>query len=134
LSEPGGGDDGTEGSLFGFLSLHPFLNQIAAGKQMASWQSFSYFIPCVSLWQVAEMLIWALNRHLLTSEQKPFRRALSKEDQLAFDRLFGRAKMHTSAGVYMANPWPMETILLSICLEHGKLIEEILSRFKERNT
>ena len=40
---------------------------------------------------------------------KPFRRALSKEDQQAFDRLFDRAKMHTSAGVYIANPWPMET-------------------------
>jgi hypothetical protein len=47
---------------------------------------------------------------------------LSKEDQEAFDRLFDRAKMHTSAGVYMSNPWPMETILLSICLEHGKMI------------
>ena len=63
---------------------------------------------------------------------KPFRRALSKEDQEAFDRLFDRAKMHTSTGVYMANPWPMDTILLSICLEHGKLIEEILGRLKEK--
>jgi hypothetical protein len=48
---------------------------------------------------------------------KPFRRALSKEDHQAFDRLFDRAKMHTSAGVYMADPWPMDTILLSICLD-----------------
>ena len=62
---------------------------------------------------------------------KPFRRALSKEDQQAFDRLFDRAKMHTSAGVYMAHPWPMETILLSICLEHGKMIEEILGKLKD---
>jgi len=62
---------------------------------------------------------------------KPFRRALSKEDQEAFDRLFDRAKMQTSAGVYMANPWPMDTILLSICLEHGKKIEEILGLLKE---
>jgi hypothetical protein len=62
----------------------------------------------------------------------PFRRALSKEDQEAFDRLFDRAKMHTSAGVYMSNPWPMEIILLSICLEHGKIIEEILSLLKEK--
>jgi len=56
--------------------------------------------------------------HVMESERerlKPFRRTLSKEDQQAFDRLFDRAKMHTSAGVYMANPWPMETILLSIC-------------------
>jgi hypothetical protein len=26
----------------------------------------------------------------------------------------------------------METILLSICLEHGKMIEEILSKLKEK--
>ena len=57
---------------------------------------------------------------------------MSNEDQQAFDRLFDRAKMHTSAGVYMANPWPMETIFLSICLEHGKLIEEILAQFKDK--
>ena len=63
---------------------------------------------------------------------KPFRRALSKEDQEAFDRLFDRAKMHTSAGVYMSCPWPMETILPSICLEHGKMIEKILGKLKEK--
>ena len=65
---------------------------------------------------------------------KPFRRALSKEDQQAFDRLFDRAKMHTSAGVYMSSPWPMDTILLSICLEHGKMIEEILGMLKEKKS
>jgi len=59
-------------------------------------------------------------------------RALSKEGQEAFDRLFDRAKMHTSAGVYMSNTWPMDTILLSICLEHGKMIEEILGLLKEK--
>ena len=64
--------------------------------------------------------------------QIPFRRALSNEDQEAFDRLFDRAKMHTNAGVYMSNPWPMETILMSICLEHGKIIEEILGLLKEK--
>jgi hypothetical protein len=31
-----------------------------------------------------------------------------------------------------ARPWPMETILLSIILEHGKMIEEILSMLKEK--
>jgi hypothetical protein len=65
---------------------------------------------------------------------KPFRRALSKEDQQAFDRLFDQAKIHTSVGVYMGCPWPMETILLSICLEHWKMIEEILGLLKERKT
>ncbi len=62
---------------------------------------------------------------------KPFRLALSK-DQEAFDRLFNRAKMQTSAGVYMAHPWPMESIFLSISLEHGKVIEEILSKLKKK--
>ena len=31
----------------------------------------------------------------------------------------------------MANPWPMEIILLSICLEQEKVIEEILGKLKE---
>jgi len=56
---------------------------------------------------------------------RAFRRALGKEDREAFDRLFDRAKMHTSARVYMSNPWPMDTIHLSICLEHGKMIERV---------
>jgi hypothetical protein len=63
---------------------------------------------------------------------KEFRKGLSKEDQQAFDRLFDRAKMHTSAGVYMSHPWPLETILLSICLEHEKMLGDILNKLKER--
>jgi hypothetical protein len=54
-----------------------------------------------------------------------------KKDQEAFNRLFDRGKMHTSAGVYMACPWPMATIILSILLEHGKMIEEILGKLRE---
>ncbi len=74
--------------------------------------------------------------HVLESERerwKTLRRALSKEDQEAFDRLFDRVKFHTHAGVYMARSWPMETILLSICLEHGKMIEDILGKLNEKN-
>jgi len=41
------------------------------------------------------------------------------------------AKIHTSAAVYMAHSWPMETILLSICLEHEKMLGEILGRLKK---
>jgi hypothetical protein len=57
---------------------------------------------------------------------------LSKEDQEALERLLDRAKMHTSAGVSMAHSWPMETILLSICPEHRKMIEEVLGKLKEK--
>jgi hypothetical protein len=73
--------------------------------------------------------------HGMESEReklRPFRLALSKEDQEAFDRLFDRAKMQASTGVYMSSPWPMETILLSILLEQGKMIEEILGLLKEK--
>jgi len=64
-------------------------------------------------------------------EWKKFRRALRKEDQEAFDRLFDRAKLHVHAAAYISCPWPMESILISICLEHEKLIEEILNKLKE---
>ena len=74
--------------------------------------------------------------HVLEEERgrwKDFRKELSKEDREAFDRLFDRAKFHTSAAVYMSHPWPLETILLSIILEHEKMIGEILGKLKERN-
>ena len=75
--------------------------------------------------------------HVLESEHdwwRGFRKALKKEDQEAFDRLFDRAKFHTHAAVYMAHAWPLETILLSICLEHEKMLGDILSKLKERDT
>ena len=73
--------------------------------------------------------------HALESERerwKGFRGALNRENQEVFDRLFDRAKFHTHASVYMAHSWPMETILVSICLEHGKMVGEILNKLKER--
>ncbi len=64
-------------------------------------------------------------------EWKKFRRALRKEDQEAFDRLFDRAKLHVQAAAYTSHPWPFESILLSICLEHEKILMEILRKLKE---
>ncbi len=37
-----------------------------------------------------------------------FRRALRREDQGHFDRLFELARLHLQAGVYASNPWPLE--------------------------
>ena len=62
---------------------------------------------------------------------KKFRRALRKEDQEAFDRLFDRARLHVQAAAYASHSWPLESILLSICLEHEKLISEILDKLRE---
>jgi hypothetical protein len=42
--------------------------------------------------------------------------------------------LHLQAGVYAANPWPLESMLLSMLLEHQKAlsaIEERLQRLEE---
>jgi len=57
---------------------------------------------------------------------------LSKEEQEAFNRLFDRAHLHTSAAVYKSHPQPMEKILLSIILEHEKMLGDILNKLKEK--
>ena len=56
----------------------------------------------------------------------PFRRALRKEDQATFDRLFDYAKLHVQAGVYLSRPWPFEVIAMAILLEQQKRLEQVL--------
>ena len=58
----------------------------------------------------------------------PFKRALPKEDQAIFDRLFDCAKLHIQAGVMVSRPWPFETIVMAVLLEQEKLIEQLLKR------
>ncbi len=60
-----------------------------------------------------------------------FRRALRKEDQVHLDRLFELARLHLQAGVYASNPWPLESMLLSMLLEHQKAISALEERFKK---
>jgi hypothetical protein len=63
-------------------------------------------------------------------EWKKFRRALRKEDQQFLDRLFEKAMLHVEAGVLVSRPWPFETILISILLEHEKALAEVKSKIK----
>jgi len=63
-------------------------------------------------------------------EWKKFRRGLRKEDQQFLDRLFEEARLHVQAGVYASKPWPFETILISILLEHEKAIVELRSQLQ----
>jgi len=63
-------------------------------------------------------------------EWEKFRRALRKEDQQFLDRLFEEARLHVQAGVYASRPWPFETILISILLEHEKAVVELKSKLK----
>jgi hypothetical protein len=60
-----------------------------------------------------------------------FRRALRREDQAQFDRLFELARLHLQAGVYASNPWPLESMLLSMLLEHQKVISALEERLKK---
>jgi hypothetical protein len=55
----------------------------------------------------------------------PFRRALRREDQPAFDRLFAFAKRHMAEAAYVARPLPFDALVMSILLEQQKEIERL---------
>jgi|GEM_PF-567953 len=57
-----------------------------------------------------------------------FRRALRKEDQEAFDALFGAAKYHVAPASYASQLNPTEAIFLSILLEHQKALDALKAR------
>jgi hypothetical protein len=63
-------------------------------------------------------------------EWRKFRRGLRREDQQFLDRLFEEARLHVQAGVYASRPWPFETILISILLEHEKALVELRSKLR----
>jgi len=46
------------------------------------------------------------------------------------DRLFEEARLHVQAGVYASRPWPFETILISILIEHEKALIELRSKLR----
>src|ERR1700684_2681194 len=54
-----------------------------------------------------------------------FRRALRREDQPHFDRLFHSVRAYTQAGTYQCHDDPMETILLSIALDLEKRLAAV---------
>lgn len=59
---------------------------------------------------------------------RKFRRALRKEDQEHLDRLFESARLHLQAGVYAANPWPLESMLMAMLLEHQRGLHDLEKR------
>ena len=65
-------------------------------------------------------------------EWKKFRRALRKEDQEFLDQLFEKAMLHVEAGVLASRPWPFETILISVLLEHEKALAELKSKLNSQ--
>ncbi len=67
----------------------------------------------------------------LISEWSGFRRALKGAEREAFDELIISAKKHITAGQNQANPDPMETMLLSILLEHRLILDRIERRLQD---
>ena len=64
----------------------------------------------------------------------PFRLALSKEDQEAFDRMFACAKQQVQADVQLWRPWPFETIVMAILWEQEKRVGQLLQQIEEEKT
>ena len=60
-----------------------------------------------------------------TQRWAKFRRALRREDQAHFDRLFVRVRCYTQAATYQCNDNPMEAILLSIALDQEKRLHAV---------
>ena len=58
----------------------------------------------------------------------PFRRALRKEDQEVFDRLFAAARHHSAPAHYASHATPFDSMLLAMLLEAMKMIETLRQR------
>lgn len=63
----------------------------------------------------------------MAQQWNDFRRALRKDDRDAFDSLINRARMHASASTFAISLDPVESALLSMLLEHEKMLAEIMA-------
>lgn len=61
-----------------------------------------------------------------------YRKALKKEDREIFDELWERARKHIHASVLSSFPLPMESILLSMCIELLKEIKIVKAMNNEK--
>ena len=58
----------------------------------------------------------------------PFRRALRREDQEVFDRLFAAARHHSAPAHYASHATPFDSMLLAMLLEAMKVVEALRQR------
>ena len=64
----------------------------------------------------------------------PFRRALSKEDQEAFDRMFADATQQLQAEMQLGRPWRFEAVIMAVLLAHEKRLEQVYLRLEALST
>ncbi len=60
-----------------------------------------------------------------------FRRALRRQDQLAFDDLLTAAQKHLSAAAYAAHALPFETFLMAMLLEEHKEVMRLREKVNQ---
>ena len=60
----------------------------------------------------------------------PYRRALRREDQQVFDRLFERVKYYAASGSMEASWNPLDTIFLTFFLEQQKTLRALEERLR----
>jgi hypothetical protein len=60
----------------------------------------------------------------------PFRRALSREDQAVFDRLFACATQQLQAEVQLGRPWKFEAVIMAMLLAHEQWLEQVRTRLE----
>jgi len=56
---------------------------------------------------------------------RPYRRALRREDQEAFDALFRAAKQHVAESSHAVRAVPFEAMLISMLVEHEKELRKL---------
>jgi hypothetical protein len=64
----------------------------------------------------------------------PFRRALSEEDQEAFDRMFACALQPLQAEVPLGRPGRFEAVIMAVLLAHEKQLEQVRTCLEAINT
>ena len=64
----------------------------------------------------------------------PFRRALSEEDQVAFDRMLACAKQQVQADVQLWRPWGFEAVLVAVMREQEKRMRQLFQQIEEEET
>jgi hypothetical protein len=60
----------------------------------------------------------------------PFRRALSKENQAVFDRMFACATQPLQAEVQLGRPWKFEAVIMAMLLAHEQRLEQVRTRLE----
>jgi hypothetical protein len=72
-------------------------------------------------------------RQVIEQERRwwmPFRRALSQEDQAAFDRMLACATQQLQTEVQLGRPWRLEAVMMAVLMDHEQRLEQVWMRLE----